>query len=83
MPVCVYACVRVPVYFDVHQCVCTLTYTMHLYNTNLYITLYDNLMSTDKSVVPSLSMEGTESSSTSSIMETKVRGKDIHSLRYV
>ena len=52
---------------------------MHLYNTNLYITLYNNRMSTDKSLVHCLSMEGTESLSTSSIMETKVRGKDIHS----
>ena len=55
---------------------------MHLYNTNLYITLY-NIMSTDKSVVPRKSMEGTESLSSSSILETKVRGKNIHSLHYV
>ena len=65
------------------MCVCSLTHTVHLYNNNLYITLYDNLISTDKSVLPSLSVRGTESLSTSSILETKVRGKDIHSLHYV
>ena len=80
-------CVSVHVYVCMSgctpMCVCTLTYTMHLYNNNLYITLYNNLMSTDKSILPSLSMEGTESLSTSSILETKVRGKNIHSLHYV
>ena len=75
---------RVPVYLDVHQCVyvprlisCT---SVIIISISLCIKI---LCQPDKSVVPRKSMERTESLSTSSILETKVRGEDIHSLYYV